>query len=1426
MVLALLSSSDLQTRAVGIVTSEVSRSLGSAVQVGRVSYRMPATIRLEDIYVEDKQQDTLIYIHEVYARLNPKALLHNEVRFHKALVDGAYVNIHDHNADFIAPLFVSSDTLTTAMHTLITAPKIQITSSRIHVDDHHVDVDLFDLHLHELSQDTFTLSVDELQAQYVYVPNLQRGAKPIQIRDFDTRIQMCNRYTTLPYFDLKLPHSVVQIKNLTINFPKDLYDARGNRAYDYAAAAPYIDMNMELDRLDIYPPDLAMIEPMLGRLQRHATLSCALNGTLDSLYMKDLNLKYNRQSILKADLFVKGLPDYQNAYVKASCRDLYVNAGIAQDIISDIEQSPFRLPASIQNLGQVHYRGQIIGNVRDLTLRGGFRTAQGTISTDGEMHLDNVFKTLSFRGGIATTSFHLGQVLENKNVGDLSMHVFTDLFMTNREVNADIEAAIDSFYCLGNTYRGLTFNGRTERGNIEGTIAIHNPHLSFTGYINHQKDSVQTRTSSLLIDSLALSNGEDSMLMKELDFTHVAQRNGEKTVKLTSDYLAGALIGQLDYKTLPTTFKKLIITYLPSLFSREQRREIAAQLSDNNFRFYLYGRELKHLQRVLKLPYRISDYPVMKGYVTEADNHWVIQGYVPYLVNERNRLEDITFSSDNLANRANVAFSAKAGYTQLTLHSFAQDDSCRLAINIDNIDPARKDSNFVQTYSQSKKLTEQIDFIEGDLDFTAHFAQYAGKPLLDLHIYPSYLQYGDSIYHLSESNLTYSSADTLLTIDHFRIGTQSQFIEASGIGSPSPEDMLSVKLSELNAAYLLRFALPEKELTVQGDITGWANVYGLFSNPAFEADVRIDSACLNNAYVGDATGKLTLDKDNYNILIDADVVESGHRVAHVDGLVEPIDERWGLDIYADSISVAFINHWTSDFINDISGRVYGKVSVFGGTKNQKTWVTTAAYADSVGVTIPYTGCRYYATDSIFMDSTSIRFPNLVLHDKEGNELYFDGVITHNDRFEDFKFDLVARPNHTLVFDLPYQPREMLSGHTYASGEVRVFGDEQEVSLTANARAMDKSTFRFNIGFASSAANSDFITFYDHHIVETTEEDEIETALKEVAGPSTRFKMALNVEVDPTLDFRLVLNAGTGDEIRARGDGAFTVGYDDKTEAISMVGTYTLSQGTMSYTVANIIRRDFTIADGSSIVWSGEAENPTLNVTADYTCSASLKDLFGTDVSSITTSRTNIPVTTSITLTGTLDDPVIRFALSLPRSEREIEDKVRAVINTEEMLMRQVIYLLVFGRFFTPEYMATSNSLISTNAVYSLVSSTLTNQINQWLGRLTNVFSMGVNVRKEGQGAQSSYEAEAKFQLQPVDRLLINGDVGYRYNDITNRPFFGDMDIEYMLTENGKVRVKAYTHTVDKYSLRQASTIQGVGFVFKHDFNWPKPKKKK
>jgi hypothetical protein len=193
------------------------------------------------------------------------------------------------------------------------------------------------------------------------------------------------------------------------------------------------------------------------------------------------------------------------------------------------------------------------------------------------------------------------------------------------------------------------------------------------------------------------------------------------------------------------------------------------------------------------------------------------------------------------------------------------------------------------------------------------------------------------------------------------------------------------------------------------------------------------------------------------------------------------------------------------------------------------------------------------------------------------------------------------------------------------------------------------------------------------------------------------------------------------------------------------------------------------------------------------------------------------------MTDELFNPILNFAIELPQSDESVQSQINSIINTDEMLMRQVIYLLVFNRFYTPDYLQNTQN-VGLNETYSLLSSTITGQINSWLSKLTDVFTMGFNFRTDGEGETASQEYEANFQIHPINQLVINGNFGYRYNDLSNRPFFGDLDIEYLLTENGKLRAKAFTHTVDKYSLRQANTVQGVGLVFKHDFNWSKKKK--
>ena len=66
-----------------------------------------------------------------------------------------------------------------------------------------------------------------------------------------------------------------------------------------------------------------------------------------------------------------------------------------------------------------------------------------------------------------------------------------------------------------------------------------------------------------------------------------------------------------------------------------------------------------------------------------------------------------------------------------------------------------------------------------------------------------------------------------------------------------------------------------------------------------------------------------------------------------------------------------------------------------------------------------------------------------------------------------------------------------------------------------------------------------------------------------------------------------------------------------------------------------------------------------------------------------------------------------------------------------------------------------------------------------------------------------------------NRLLINGNFGYRDRATSQSTFVGDFDIEYLLNKNGNLRLKAYNHFNDQnYYLRSALTTQGIGVIYR------------
>lgn len=1325
--------------------------------------------------------------------------------------------------------------------------------------------------LSHLTIDSVYLS-DQKYDTLAFIEQLDITFQPLELKNKKIDIQHLRLQSAYINLQQSKEDSILNIQFLIDKFKRDSVDfpfqlninqlelAQARVRYN-DILVDQVDVNLALptlttDSLDIYLHSLHL-RAQMDRLD--ASFEANIRGGLDSLWVNQMELVFRNQQLFYGNISVYHPTQLDSLYIFANCKNLYCNDDLLQDLLSQLQMKSVHLPPAIKNLGHLHYHGDIKGRIEHLYLNGLFRTELGNINVNGDLQSDTTLQNFDFCGHVSSPNFKVGKMLEHNDLGDVTFHAHIDGKVDSLQFKECIaEVNLREIEYRGYTYKDVHFDGQMTTEQLNGNLKINDENvqlelkgladwskedtrmdiaaridelrpeaihltekypnmsistaayvnLSTSGELNQMLDNL---TGHLIIDTLMVRNGEKQAIMEQMKVL-IDSENEKSThqLRIQSDYLTANISGEFQYNTLPTTIQSMLHQYIPTLVDKPKQKN----KHPNNVGFYAYFRDLEQITEVLESDIHFPLYPTVKGYINEKKNTLGLQAYVPKILTKKSQMDDLTIEMNNVSDALDLSVyvfnrlpkenptAAKIGDVKAHMNIIAQNDEIDVSVLLDNTDSIRN---------------------AGSIQINAQLQKYAGMPQADIHIQPTQILLNDSAWTINESNIIYTAAEKKIDIHNFSISTGFQRIAANGIASHNAQDAIEIELKNIDLQYLLGYTLAAEAISVQGPLTGWAKIYGLFSEPMIEAEALLPNAGLNGTYLGDVAAEAYLDREAKSIIIQGEAVDStNHVVAKVDGKVVPSTKWWGIDIQCDSVDVSLINFWTHPFFSNPQGRGYGNVKVFG--QDHLTWVNAAVYAKNAQVTVPQLGATFYFSDSVFLDSTTIEIPHVLVYDAEGHKGLFRGIITH-ENFLNFHYDLNASVDNMLVMNLPQDPQALFYGRVYGSGDLNIHGNDNECKISVDARTEANSKFFLSVNTATTATSSSFIDFVEPdtsslhllRLLETPTKKE-----KTIQARAARMLLSLQIEATPTAEINIRM--GGDDGIRGRGEGNVQINYDDSSGDIQMLGNYTLQSGEFVFTLGNIVRRNFDIAEGSRVMWSGDPLSPTVDITGRYHTTASLRDLFGTDISQVATNRTSIPVNCVLHMTDLLFDPILKFAIELPQSDESVQSQINSIINTDEMLMRQVIYLLVFNRFYTPDYLQ-STQTVGVNETYSLLSSTITGQINSWLNKLTDIFTMGFNFRTDGEGETASQEYEAIFQLRPINQLIINGNFGYRYNDLSNRPFFGDLDIEYLLTPNGKLRAKAYTHTVDKYSLRQANTVQGLGLVFKHDFNWKYRQKK-
>lgn len=1428
MLSLLVRNGQVQTAAVRWLAAEVSQALQVEMDVKQVDYRFFNTLHIEDVYLSDQQGDTLAHVASIDVQLRMKDLIYRKVSVRKVVIDKPYINLHDNNYAFLLRALQNPDRQKMdSLPVAVRVDDIHITDIRARLDTLMLTNAEAHIGLQRLDNEGIEATIHALRGDVLdYRTMCVSGSRPtvlFALYGMEAELQANDSVIDMPLLHVRLPHS--ELNSEVIHISRESFTLRLSDTY-------------------ITGKDLGLFIPQIRMVDGKVGITATLEGNKDSVILNELSVSYRGTPMFRGAATAYDWQNFDSLQLRAECQDLLVRASLLQDFIADLLDKPYKLSEPIYRLGEMHYKGILYGRLRDMYLQGSFRTALGTIATNGAAQTNSQFDELLFNGSISTRRFRLGRLLGNSDLGAISMNMHVNgQIAQSHPIHGAFNGAIQRLTYKQYPYTGIHLNGKFDREYIEGSIVSRDPNLdlSLDGmvdlsenapninltldlrhlrldslhltnklsesdiqlkmYVNFSGSHIDHVNGYLVMDSLLIANAGDTATMRQLAITAESETDDptHHNLKLQSDYAVGRFAGHFSYTELTTSMKKIAVHYLPHLFQPAMREQLYKRPSTTQAAFYLYAHDLDKILDVLPINISQSGSLTIKGAINEPQRRVMVSGVIPSLTIGNQRLSDIIISADNREDQINLRSSAHIylpdtlglGDADLLLNVVAMHDSVLLTMNLSN--------DAEQVYG-------------GQLGVLTTFSEYAHKPLITTHVLPSQLRIANILWQVNPARLTYTVADTALQVEHLWMGNEQKHIYIDGVASPHEGDSIHVGLQNVDLAILLGLTpLPERTLTAQGKITGTATLYGVLSSLQLNANLHVAEAGLNSSPIGDLDAWAKWDSRRKAVEIGGEAMDGGRHVADVSGLITPLDDKtWSLHIYPDSFNIGFVNHWTKAFLQDITGRASGHVHVFG--RQKRTWVTIEAVPHNASLVVPFTGVTYYVRDSIFMDSTSIIFPHHTVYDREENEVRLHGAV-HHTNFYNFSFDLSMYADNAIVLDLPKSSTSAFYGKVYGSGDVHLSGDEKKVNLLAHAKADRGSVFNLNIGGQSDAKESSFISFVEHNApieVKRTKKS------PRVHDKTSDIDLDLFVTVDQGTLLTTQFGGNSDDLLQGRGDGSMRVHLMNSD--LQLQGTLTLRQGTLNYALGNMVHRDFSISEGSSITWNGGAMDMNLNVSAKYHVVASLKDLFGSDLSSLQTDRTSVPVNCVIYLRDNILNPILSFGIELPQSDESVQLQVQSLINSEDMLMREVLYLLVFNRFFTPEYLRSTNTT-GLNETYSLLSSTLTGQINSWLSKLTNIVTFGINFRTDGEGAEASQEYEAQISLQPINGLLINGNVGYRYNDLNNRPVFGDLDIEYIITPDGMLRVKGYTHTVDKYSLRQANMVEGVGFVIKHDFNW-------
>ncbi len=1399
-----------------IVTKKVNSKYGTSIHVDKLRLKWNLDVNLKNVYIEDHHQDTLIYTRSITTSiLSAKKALNGNLELGSIALEGAKFNLKFYSGEESDNISIFSKKFA-PKEPNPNAPPFEMTSSKISLKDakfKYIDQDLQD----SLIIDYTGLEVELRDFKLVddvvdtYINHLSFNARRgYYIEALSGKFHYEPNAMSLQDFALKTKDSELEG---TIDL-----DTSGDKMTDFVNK---VDIKAAFAKANISTND---IYPFYNGFAKNKMFSLKgnISGVLNDFKGSNLELIGLQNSIISGDIQFTNLITDADFKIEGNYRQIQTTYFDLKSLLPDVLAS---LPTQMSKLGTIELIGLNTVTNKTIDTEGVISTALGNGYIDVLLTDYQNTDIATYTGNVSLESFHLGKFINDPRLGKTSLDldingkgfiqeyldtklsgivynvtynkytynnitVFGDLKtpVFNGEIFVDdsnLKAKVDGIIDISKTINSYDFEAEIEYAHLANLNFINDSISILKGNVimDMKGTGIEDAFGKLSFSEAVYQNKNDTYYFKDFDITSAFDNKNIRTIAInSSDIIDGSVSGIFKFNEVIPLFKNAIgslyANYQPKILTEDQFMDFDFTINNKIVEVFIPEIEFE-------------PETIIKGNVIADDSEFKLTFKSPRIEAFGNMAEAIEVKIDNknpLFNTYIAADSIDAGF-------YAVSD-----FNLINV--TLKDTLFMKSqFSGGKRNDDTYDLS------LYHTINKDGNSVVGFR--KSEIVFKENPWFINEDNnqknrIVFDNNFQDINIETVVLSHKDERIDLKGFIRDSTYKDIKAQFTNVD---LEKITPSIDSLRLEGRVNGKLDLLQKKGAYYPNSTVNIDQFSINKYILGkldlNVIGDTSLSRYDVKTKLENDngspLIATG-RINVREGTDATID----LDVGLRNFDLAPFDPLGEGVITRIRGLVDGSAKITGDYKNPD--INGELTIREGGLKIPYlnTDYNFKGASIVSLNKQQFIFNNIQLEDVTYETLgRLNGTISHS-AFDDWELDLGITTDRLVVLDTEEDLESLYYGTAFISGQATLKGPIDNMVIDVLAETEEGTVFNVPIDDSESIGDSSYIHFLSPE-EKKTRINGVVSEITEIKGLSVNFD--LDVDADALIE--IVVDKENGSTLKGRGGGTLLIQLDTNGK-FDMYGDFIAYEGVFNFKYKGLFQKEFKFRPDGNIRWEGDPAGALLNISAVYQAEANPSILLENP-----SVNRKIPVDVVINLEGELLKPDITFDIEFPGTGSTVVSELEYRLSDKNARELNAISLVSQGVFLSDASISTAgavNNLLETTS--SVLSNILFNDDD-------SIFDVGLDLVQADNSPdlQSAGRVGITLSTQITNRVLINGKVGVPTGGISESVIVGDVEIDFLLSENGALRAKVFNRQTDIQFIGETEGYtQGAGLSYAVDFN--------